>query len=55
MEREVYTPIGLPKQKSLSYNDSIAYYSEKIAPSMSNKPIPIIIDNGSFEVRAVFF
>ena len=55
MERKVYNLAGLQKQKSLLYSASMEYYASSIEPAMSSAPVPIIIDNGSFEFRAVTF
>jgi len=53
MEQEIFNIVGLPKPRSLSYAESLEYYKTNIATSKS--PIPIILDNGSFEFRAVTF
>ena len=53
MEQEIFNIAGLPKPKSVSYANSLEYYKNNIATFRS--PIPIILDNGSFEFRAVAF
>ena len=53
MERQVFNLFGLPKSKSTSYFTAVNYYTTNIASSLTSSPVPIIIDNGSYEFRAV--
>ena len=52
-DRIVNNLIGLPKSTSLPYCESLEYYTTNIGNTMCSSPVPIIIDNGSYEFRAV--
>lgn len=44
---------GLPRHKSIPYLRCLEYYASHVSAATSSSPPAIVIDNGSFEFRAV--